>query len=132
MIQRTKATFRFFFDSETSLSVKLFFLAAIVYVFFPVDLVPDVIPFFGWLDDLGAATLATAFLWKAVSPYMEANGSKAAAPQQLQQVVTPPTWGAARRSGQAQQPRSGYPRGGSWGHAKHGAVMVETEGVELS
>ena len=41
---------------------KLLVLAAAAYVVLPVDLIPDVIPVFGWLDDLGVVGLAVAWL----------------------------------------------------------------------
>jgi uncharacterized membrane protein YkvA (DUF1232 family) len=37
---------------------KLFALAAAFYVVLPVDLIPDVIPVIGWLDDLGVVGVA--------------------------------------------------------------------------
>lgn len=39
-------------DSRTPWAARLLLLAGIAYVLMPVDLVPDVIPVFGWLDDL--------------------------------------------------------------------------------
>ncbi|MBL8911345.1 MAG: DUF1232 domain-containing protein [Archangium sp.] len=38
---------------------KVLAVLAVVYAISPVDLVPDVVPIFGWLDDLGV--LAAAF-----------------------------------------------------------------------
>ncbi len=36
-----------------------------LYVIWPIDLVPDIIAFFGWLDDLGALGIGIHFLKKA-------------------------------------------------------------------
>lgn len=41
---------------------KLLGLAALAYVVLPVDLVPDLVPLLGWLDDLGVVAAAFAFL----------------------------------------------------------------------
>jgi len=38
---------------------------ALVYLVWPVDLVPDFAPVIGWLDDLGIAALAIAYLASA-------------------------------------------------------------------
>lgn len=43
-------------------------LAAVAYVVCPVDLMPDV-PVVGWLDDLGVAGVALAFLGKIAERY---------------------------------------------------------------
>lgn len=60
---------RFFRDREASLGGKLFVILVIAYVLFPADFVPDVIPVVGWLDDLGAATVAFAYLAKVSARY---------------------------------------------------------------
>jgi uncharacterized membrane protein YkvA (DUF1232 family) len=41
---------------------KLLGLLAAVYVVLPVDLVPDVLPVVGWLDDVGVMAAVVAFL----------------------------------------------------------------------
>lgn len=38
-------------DARTPTSAKLAAIAAVIYVISPVDLVPDVLPILGWLDD---------------------------------------------------------------------------------
>ena len=53
------------------MTLKLLFLLAALYVLLPVDAVPEVVPVFGWLDDLGVAALAVAFLLRTVRPYEE-------------------------------------------------------------
>jgi uncharacterized membrane protein YkvA (DUF1232 family) len=63
-----KALVRYFRDPSASLFGKLFVLAAVVYVVCPVDLIPDV-PIVGWLDDLGVAGVAMAFLGKVTERY---------------------------------------------------------------
>ena len=40
-------------------------ILAIIYVVFPIDLIPDVIPVIGWLDDLIVIGLALGFAMNA-------------------------------------------------------------------
>lgn len=47
-------------DPRTPWAARLLLLAAIAYVLLPMDIVPDVIPVLGWLDDL--AILPAAML----------------------------------------------------------------------
>ena len=47
-----KLLFRLFKDSRVPTAEKAFLLGAIVYVISPIDLIPDVIPFIGEVDDL--------------------------------------------------------------------------------
>ncbi|GMU62566.1 MAG: hypothetical protein AMXMBFR34_43290 [Myxococcaceae bacterium] len=41
---------------------KLLGLLAVAYVVLPVDAVPDVVPIFGWLDDVGVVAAVATFL----------------------------------------------------------------------
>ena len=65
----TASAWRFFFDPNASIALKLLFLLAALYVLTPADVVPDVLPVIGWLDDLGVAGLAAAFLLHTIRPY---------------------------------------------------------------
>ncbi len=67
-----QAFFRFLFDSKTSIAVKLMLVATVAYVVMPADLIPDLIPILGWLDDVGVMGIATAFLIRSLKPYMAA------------------------------------------------------------
>lgn len=58
-------------NREESVWKKWVVALAVLYVVFPVDAVPDLIPLWGWLDDLGVITLSMAFLSWAVAPYRE-------------------------------------------------------------
>lgn len=73
---------RFFKDKEASLMGKLFVLATLAYVVWPIDLIPDVAPVIGWLDDLGMATIAMVYLTRVSEKY------RVAAPLELP-VVAP-------------------------------------------
>ena len=41
---------------------KVLGVLAVIYAVVPIDLIPDVVPFFGWLDDLGLLALAFGFI----------------------------------------------------------------------
>lgn len=68
-IGRFRALGRFFRDPEASKLGKLFVFATLAYVVWPVDLVPDVAPVVGWLDDLGLASVAALYLARVSSRY---------------------------------------------------------------
>lgn len=59
--------FKFFFSRRTPWGPKLLSLFALAYVIWPVDLIPDVAPLLGWLDDAGMVTLALGWVLKKVS-----------------------------------------------------------------
>jgi len=63
---------RFFFSRRTPLAPKLLSLLAVAYVVWPVDLIPDVAPLLGWLDDAGVVSLAMAWVFKKVAEMDEA------------------------------------------------------------
>lgn len=44
-------------------------LFALAYFLMPLDLVPDVIPLVGWLDDVGVLALTAGWFWKQVSAH---------------------------------------------------------------
>lgn len=60
-------TWKLFWDGRVSLLLKLIPLAAIGYLVFPFDILPDVIPLLGLVDDVGILILALN-LFVAFSP----------------------------------------------------------------
>jgi len=56
--RRPGALARFLFPADAPVFPRLVLLLSLVYLVSPVDLIPDVIPFVGWLDDLGIVSLA--------------------------------------------------------------------------
>jgi uncharacterized membrane protein YkvA (DUF1232 family) len=74
---------RAFLAAETPLHLKLLMLLVPLYLVSPVDLIPDFIPFLGWLDDL----VVVPFLIGWISRMIE-------------------NWQAAQRSAGADSPRS--------------------------
>lgn len=67
------ALYRFFRDPSASLFGKAFVFLTVGYVAWPIDLVPDVLPVIGWLDDLGFTTVALWYLTRVASRYREAS-----------------------------------------------------------
>jgi uncharacterized membrane protein YkvA (DUF1232 family) len=72
-IGRARALVRYFRDPRPSIFGKLFVLAAVLYAVSPVDLIPDVVPVVGWLDDIGVMSLAVAWMWRIVGRYRDAS-----------------------------------------------------------
>jgi uncharacterized membrane protein YkvA (DUF1232 family) len=70
------ALIRFFRDPESSLAGKLFIVLSVAYIVFPLDFIPDLAPVLGWLDDMGVAALALAYVLKATRRYKD-EGSDA-------------------------------------------------------
>lgn len=66
---RPHAILRFLRDARASRGSKIFFLAAMIYTVMPIDLIPDVAPVIGWLDDIGVLTAAVALAMSRVSKY---------------------------------------------------------------
>ncbi len=57
---------RYLKDPGVSLFRKLAGVWALVYAVSPIDAVPDFIPLFGWLDDVGVLSIAAWFLVREV------------------------------------------------------------------
>lgn len=63
---------------------KVLGVLAVVYAIVPIDLVPDVIPIFGWLDDVGFLTLAFGLIGRDMARH--AREAKKEAPP-AEQVI---------------------------------------------
>ncbi len=72
---------RFFFTRGTPKLPKLFALFALAYLIWPADLIPDIAPIMGWLDDVGFAAIAGAWLMRAVNK-LEEEEAAALAPKE--------------------------------------------------
>jgi uncharacterized membrane protein YkvA (DUF1232 family) len=69
-------------DESGALWKKALLMLSVLYVVFPVDLVPDLIPIWGWLDDAGVMTFAAMFLSWAVAPYDGKRTTKKSLPSE--------------------------------------------------
>lgn len=66
-----KTIYRFLLDKRTDWKPKALLVAAIIYLLWPIDLVPDFIPVLGWLDDIGVGSLALWYLSRAAKNYLD-------------------------------------------------------------
>jgi uncharacterized membrane protein YkvA (DUF1232 family) len=53
-------------DGEVATWKKGVAFAALLYAVMPFDLVPDMVPIFGWLDDMGVLALAATYVSREV------------------------------------------------------------------
>lgn len=60
---------RFLRDPAAGRGSKVLAVIALVYLLWPLDLVPDVAPLVGWLDDIGGLTFATISLITTIRRY---------------------------------------------------------------
>jgi uncharacterized membrane protein YkvA (DUF1232 family) len=56
-------------DGRAALWAKLLVVATMLYVVFPFDLLPDLAPFVGWIDDVGLVVVMRLLLYRQVEPY---------------------------------------------------------------
>ncbi len=73
---RPLAIWRFFTDPRAGWGPKAALLAAVAYVIWPLDLIPDLVPLITWLDDAGVASAAVA--WAAAAVQRHASEREAA------------------------------------------------------
>lgn len=64
-----KRVFDYIRDPKSDWKPKALFLLALIYVAFPFDLLPDILPVIGWLDDLGMFAFASWYLWRVGAFY---------------------------------------------------------------
>lgn len=81
---RLRGLVRYYRDPSASVFGKLVAFAALAYVVVPMDLIPDV-PFIGWLDDIGVAGVAMAWLTHVAGRYRSL-------PEALPAPTSPPGW----------------------------------------
>jgi uncharacterized membrane protein YkvA (DUF1232 family) len=66
-----RGLWRYFRDPKAGFFGKAFVFLAVAYVIMPLDLIPDVAPVVGWLDDIGVVALAFGHLARVASKYRE-------------------------------------------------------------
>ena len=64
---------RYFRSKSVPMWRKWVGLLAVLYVISPVDLIPDVLPVIGWLDDIGVLGLALTFVTRDMARFAQAN-----------------------------------------------------------
>ncbi|MEJ2506417.1 MAG: YkvA family protein [Ignavibacteriaceae bacterium] len=67
------ALYRYMKDSFVSWHRKAIVIAALIYFISPIDSIPDLTPFFGYLDDLGVITALLKFLGSELVPYYDSR-----------------------------------------------------------
>jgi len=60
---------KFLFDPKADWKPKFGIFLAILYVVWPIDLIPDFAPFLGWLDDIGFTIFVTGYLFQSINNY---------------------------------------------------------------
>lgn len=63
MLRLLTVLFATFFHKKTPLSAKSLLGASVLYGIFPVDLIPDLLPFVGQMDDLTVIIIAVVYFW---------------------------------------------------------------------
>ena len=61
-----RAVWRFFVRRDTPILPKLMALFTVAYIIWPADLIPDIAPFLGWLDDVGFVAFTAGWLARAI------------------------------------------------------------------
>ena len=69
-VQRTLAFIR---DPEVAVWRKLVGGIAVLYVILPFDIIWDIFPIIGWLDDLGVVSLVTWYMVRQINKHAEAR-----------------------------------------------------------
>lgn len=67
------ALYRYLRDSSVTWYRKSIVVGALVYFIVPLDVVPDLSPLFGYLDDLGVITAVLKYLGSELIPYYNAE-----------------------------------------------------------
>ena len=84
---RPLAIFRYLKDPRAPAWPKVFFVIATIYLVMPVDLIPDIAPVIGWLDDLGIGAVATGFVLNAVAKHHDRARTPQESPNRAPQKV---------------------------------------------
>jgi len=66
-----KALFNYFSDKNVQWYRKSIVLGALVYFIVPIDIIPDISPLVGYLDDLGVITAVVKYMGSELIPYYD-------------------------------------------------------------
>ena len=75
LLRRPRAMFRFLTDGTAPWFPRLLAVFTVLYLVSPLDLIPDVIPIVGWLDDIGFLSFAIAYVAAAAARHENARAS---------------------------------------------------------
>ena len=78
LLARPRAVLRLLTDRTAPKLPRIVALIAVLYAIFPLDLVPDVLPLIGWIDDLGLATIAVTYVLSAAARHEERRAAELA------------------------------------------------------
>jgi len=65
------ALYHYLIDSNVSWHRKAIVAGALIYFVVPIDTIPDLMPLFGYMDDLGVITATLKFLGSELIPYYD-------------------------------------------------------------
>jgi len=82
--------YKFLRESKADWKPKLVALVAVIYLIWPIDLIPDLAPVIGWLDDIGITTFAAGYLIYSVNKFY-----KNTAPDDVKVTIEPVAEAAA-------------------------------------
>lgn len=71
-----EAFFKLLKDKNAEWKYKLLSMISLLYIINPIDLIPDMIPGIGFIDDFAALSIAVAYIGKAINKYYEKNKNK--------------------------------------------------------
>lgn len=69
MLANPRGLWRYLRDPATPKAAKAGVVLAALYVVVPADMIPDIAPVLGWLDDLGMTAVALTFLARQAARY---------------------------------------------------------------
>ena len=69
LLRHPMALWHFLTDRGTPLAPRVLALAVLAYVIFPLDIIPDVIPIVGWMDDLGITAILVGYIASRAASY---------------------------------------------------------------
>ncbi|NOX65310.1 MAG: DUF1232 domain-containing protein [Chlorobi bacterium] len=65
------ALYRYLLDGDVGWQRKTVVVAALIYFIVPIDAIPDLVPLFGYMDDLGVIMATLKFLGHELIPYYD-------------------------------------------------------------
>ena len=104
VVEYIEAMFKLLKDPTAEWKSKIVAMAALIYVFNPADIIPDIILGFGLVDDAGAVMMAVGVLGNAVEKYMselnkkKENGDKTIVYKFKGQTSSPDTTGVQKKN----------------------------------